>query len=39
LLWNDPDVAIAWPLAGDPIIAAKDIAGKRLADCEVIETP
>ena len=31
LLWNDPALAIAWPLAGEPILAAKDAAGKPLA--------
>jgi dTDP-4-dehydrorhamnose 3,5-epimerase len=34
LLWNDPDVGIAWPLAGAPTLAAKDAAGKRLAEAE-----
>ena len=31
LLWSDPAIAIAWPLAGDPILAAKDAAGLPLA--------
>ena len=22
--WNDPDLAIAWPLAGDPVLSVKD---------------
>jgi len=35
LLWNDPDLAIAWPFAGEPILAAKDRAGKRLSEAEV----
>ena len=31
--WDDPDLAIAWPLAGaTPVVAAKDAAGGRLAD-------
>jgi dTDP-4-dehydrorhamnose 3,5-epimerase len=36
LLWNDPTVGIAWPLApGEtPMLAAKDAAGKVLADAE-----
>jgi dTDP-4-dehydrorhamnose 3,5-epimerase len=37
LLWNDPDLAIAWPLAGEPILAAKDRAGKRLPEAEVFD--
>jgi dTDP-4-dehydrorhamnose 3,5-epimerase len=35
LLWNDPDLAIAWPLAGAPILSAKDRSGKRLSEAEV----
>ncbi len=30
LVWNDPDVGIDWPLAGEPLLAAKDRAGLRL---------
>jgi len=37
LLWNDPALAIAWPLAGEPILAAKDRAGKRLAEAEAFD--
>ena len=36
LLWNDPALGIAWPLAGgEPTLAAKDNAGAPLAACEV----
>lgn len=33
LLWSDPALAIAWPLAGEPLLAAKDAAAKTLAEC------
>ena len=38
LLWNDPALGIAWPLAGEPILAAKDAAGTPLARpiCDLI---
>ena len=35
LLWSDPALAIAWPLTGEPTLAAKDAAGKTLADAEL----
>lgn len=36
LRWNDPAVAVQWPLAGDgPQLAAKDAAAPLLADAEV----
>jgi len=31
LLWNDPALGIAWPLDGQPTLAAKDAAGLPLA--------
>jgi dTDP-4-dehydrorhamnose 3,5-epimerase len=34
LLWNDPALHIDWPLHGEPIIAAKDAAGRPLAQAE-----
>lgn len=37
LLWNDPAVGIAWPLTAEPTLSAKDLAGRRLADCDVFE--
>lgn len=35
LLWNDPDLAIPWPLRGEPVLAAKDRLGALLRDAEV----
>ena len=35
LLWNDPALAIAWPLEGAPLLSAKDQAALRLDECEV----
>jgi dTDP-4-dehydrorhamnose 3,5-epimerase len=35
LLWSDPALGIRWPLAGEPVVAGKDRAGKVLRDCEV----
>jgi dTDP-4-dehydrorhamnose 3,5-epimerase len=27
IAWNDPDLAIAWPIEGQPLLSAKDAAG------------
>lgn len=34
LLWNDPALAIDWPLTGEPMLSGKDSQGKLLADAE-----
>lgn len=35
ILWNDPEIGIEWPIAGEPILSAKDRQGKRLREAEV----
>ncbi len=35
--WNDAAIDIQWPLNSSPILAAKDLAGKRLQDAEVFQ--
>jgi dTDP-4-dehydrorhamnose 3,5-epimerase len=35
LLWEDPDVAIAWQLDGQPILSPKDAVGKSLKEAEL----
>ena len=37
LLWNDPAIGIDWPLDGPPLLAAKDAAGKLLAEAECFD--
>ena len=34
LAWNDPDLAIRWPLEAEPVMSDKDRAGQTLRDCE-----
>jgi dTDP-4-dehydrorhamnose 3,5-epimerase len=36
IIWNDPDLNIAWPLAGTPVISAKDGQGVRFRDAEYL---
>jgi dTDP-4-dehydrorhamnose 3,5-epimerase len=35
IVWNDPEIGIEWPIGFEPLLAAKDAAGKRLAEAEV----
>mgnify|MGYP001176899549 FL=1 len=35
LLWNDPGLGIDWPIEGEPTLAAKDAAAKRLFEAEI----
>lgn len=37
LLWSDTTVGVRWPIDGDPILAAKDAAGKALEEADVFE--
>jgi dTDP-4-dehydrorhamnose 3,5-epimerase len=38
LVWNDPSLAIEWPVAGaQPILSAKDAAGLSLANADLFE--
>ena len=33
--WNDSDLGIDWPLQGDPLVSAKDAAGRPFREAEV----
>jgi dTDP-4-dehydrorhamnose 3,5-epimerase len=37
ILWNDPAIGIDWAFSGTPVLAAKDKAGKLLADAETFQ--
>ena len=34
IVWNDPDIGIEWPIDFQPIVGAKDAAGRRLYGAE-----
>lgn len=33
--WHDPDLAIVWPIQGEPVLSAKDRSGRLLREAEV----
>ena len=35
IAWDDPTLAIGWPLTGEPQLSAKDRQGKRLAEADL----
>ena len=35
ILWNDPDLAIKWPLVDTPIVSAKDASARALSAAEL----
>ncbi|HPI78757.1 MAG TPA: dTDP-4-dehydrorhamnose 3,5-epimerase family protein, partial [bacterium] len=35
--WNDPDLVIAWPLQGEPVLSAKDAKGTPFREAETFE--
>jgi dTDP-4-dehydrorhamnose 3,5-epimerase len=35
IIWNDPDIAINWPLQGEPTLSAKDKLGHPLKRAEL----
>ena len=37
IVWNDPDLAVAWPLQGEPVLSAKDAKGIAFKEAEVFE--
>ncbi len=37
IVWNDPEIGIQWPINFEPLLAAKDAAGKRLAEADLFE--
>jgi len=35
IAWNDPQIRVQWPLAGDPLLSEKDARAPRLQDAEL----
>lgn len=38
IIWNDPDLAISWPIEGKPTLAKKDAEGRLLRSAEIFES-
>ena len=36
ILWSDPDLAVKWPIEGEPVLAEKDVNGSKLSRVELI---
>lgn len=36
IAWNDPAIAIQWPIDGEPVLSTKDLQGKSLADGSIL---
>ncbi len=34
IIWNDPDLAIEWPIDGEPLLSGKDAEGKTFREAE-----
>ena len=37
IAWNDPDIAVIWPLSGEPSLSAKDQAGVSLHQADLFD--
>ncbi|SAK93910.1 dTDP-4-dehydrorhamnose 3,5-epimerase [Caballeronia arationis] len=37
IVWNDAEIGIEWPIDFEPLLAAKDAAGKRLSEADCFE--
>jgi dTDP-4-dehydrorhamnose 3,5-epimerase len=35
IAWDDPDLAVAWPLSSEPMISDKDRQGTRFKDADL----